>query len=64
LWIALGRNLWDMFAKELYAVPDPAMPVVAVILVAVGGIVLANLVASIPGQLAARTPAALALRAE
>jgi ABC-type lipoprotein release transport system permease subunit len=35
-----------------------------VILVAIGTLILINLVAAIPGRIAARTPAALALRSE
>lgn len=62
--IALGRWLWDLFARDIYAVPHPTVPVLEVVLVAVVTIVLANLVAAIPGRMAARTPTGLALRAE
>jgi putative ABC transport system permease protein len=62
--IALGRWLWDLFARDIYAVPLPTVPVLEVILVALGALVLANVVAAIPGQMAARTPTALVLRAE
>jgi FtsX-like permease family len=62
--IALGRWLWDLFARNIYAVPLPTVPVLEVVLVALGAILLANLVAAVPGQMAARTPTALLLRSE
>ena len=62
--IALGRWLWILFAREIYAVPEPTVPVVSVVFVALGALVLANLVAALPGRSAARTPAALVLRTE
>ncbi len=46
------------------AVPDPALPVFWVVLVAIGALVFAILDAVLPGLDAARTPAALTLRAE
>jgi ABC-type lipoprotein release transport system permease subunit len=61
---ALGRWLWDLFARDIYAVPRPTVPVLEVLMVALATIVLANLVAAIPGRMAARTPTALVLRAE
>jgi hypothetical protein len=62
--IILGRWLWDLFARLIYAVPQPTVPVASVALVALGALVLANIVAAIPGRMAARTPTALMLRAE
>ena len=59
-----GRQLWDLFAHNLNAVPDPTVPALSVVLVAVGAFVFANLVAALPGRGAARTPTALVLRAE
>jgi ABC-type lipoprotein release transport system permease subunit len=64
LGIALGRQLWILFAHNIYAVPEPTVPVVSVILVAFGALIFANLVAALPGRSAARTPAALVLRTE
>ena len=64
LGIAVGRWLWIAFAHELSAVPDPVVPAVSVALAVVAALVLANLVAALPGRSAARTPAALLLRAE
>ena len=64
LGIALGRWLWTLFARGISAVPDPSVPVVSMVLIAVAGLAFANLVAAFPGRIAARTPTALALRAE
>jgi len=62
--IAAGRWLWLAFAHELSAVPDPVVPAGSTALAAVAALVLANLVAALPGRAAARTPAAIVLRAE
>jgi predicted lysophospholipase L1 biosynthesis ABC-type transport system permease subunit len=64
LGIAAGRWLWILFARGLSAVPEPVIPVASVILAIVAALLLANLVAAVPGQQAARTPAGLLLRAE
>jgi hypothetical protein len=62
--IAAGRWLWLAFAHELSAVPDPVIPAGSIALAVVAALVLANLVAALPGRAAARTPAAIVLRAE
>jgi hypothetical protein len=62
--VVVGRWLWVLFARQIYAVPHPTVPVVTVVLVGIGALVLANLVAAVPARLAARTPTALMLRAE
>jgi hypothetical protein len=62
--IAVGRQLWTLFARDINAVPVPTVPVPSILLIGAGAIVLANIVAALPGRLAARTPTALALRAE
>jgi MacB-like periplasmic core domain/FtsX-like permease family len=64
LGIALGRFLWDLFARQIDVVPQPTAPGVPVILITLGALVLANIVAALPGRVAARTPTALLLRAE
>jgi len=64
LGIALGRFLWTLFARQIYAVPAPAVSVGALALVALGTILLANLAAAMPGRSAAGTSSASALRAE
>jgi len=64
LGIALGRWLWALFARGISAVPDPTVPVLWMIVVGLGALVFANIVATIPGRIAARTPTAVLLRAE
>jgi FtsX-like permease family/MacB-like periplasmic core domain len=64
LGIALGRALWVLFAEELYAVPHPTVSVPSIALVVVAALLLANLVAAVPGWRAARTSTALVLRSE
>jgi FtsX-like permease family len=64
LGIVLGRFLWQLFAHQLSAVVDPTIPGVPILIVAVGALALANLVAFLPGRSAARTPTALVLRVE
>ena len=61
--IVVGRQLWVLFARNINAVPQPTVPT-SLFLVAVGALILANLVAAIPARLAARTPAAFVLRTE
>jgi hypothetical protein len=62
--IALGRSLWDLFAHEIYVFPTSTLPVVALAIVPIGAIALANLVAVVPGRVAAHTPVAVLLRTE
>jgi hypothetical protein len=62
--IALGRWLWTLFARAIYAVPEPSVPVTQIVIVGLGAFVLANLAAAIPGRIAARTPTAIVLRSE
>jgi hypothetical protein len=64
LGIVVGRQLWDLFAREINAVPQPTVPVLSIVLIVVAALVLANVVAALPGRIAARTPTALLLRAE
>jgi hypothetical protein len=60
----IGRELWILFARSIYVVPEPTVPVLSVVLVGVGSLLFANLVALLPCRRAARTSAALVLRAE
>lgn len=64
LGIAFGRELWTLFAESINAVPEPTVPEFWVAVVGIGALVFAIAVAAIPGRLAARTPAAVLLRAE
>ena len=45
LGIVVGRLLWGLFAHQLSAVVDSTIPAVVIILVAIGALVIANLVA-------------------
>ncbi|MGZ7085521.1 MAG: ABC transporter permease [Ilumatobacteraceae bacterium] len=62
-WI-VGRSLWDLFANEIHAVPEPIVPTMTIALIAIGSLLLANAVAAIPAQNAGRTSATLLLRGE
>ena len=64
LGIVLGRFLWNLFAYELSVVPSPTVPVSAVVVIALGAIVVGNVVAAVPARMASKTPTALLLRAE
>jgi hypothetical protein len=64
LGIALGRALWDLFARQISVVPEPTVPPLTVTLIVFGALVTAVLVALLPGRVAGRTPAATLLRAE
>ncbi len=64
LGIVAGRFLWDLFANEIHAVPVPAVSPLMVTLIGVAALVLANLVALIPGRIAARTLPGVLLRAD
>ncbi len=62
--IVVGRTLWDVFAHQIDAVAEPFVPALTIVGIGVGAVVLANLIAALPGRLAADTPTALMLRAE
>jgi predicted lysophospholipase L1 biosynthesis ABC-type transport system permease subunit len=64
LGVVLGRGLWDVFARELHAVGRPTVPTFSIVAVAVGALVLANIIAAVPGRIAARTSTALLLRTQ
>jgi hypothetical protein len=64
LGIIVGRQLWLRFARSIAAVGLSTVPVLAVVLVAVGAVGLANLVAALPGRRAARANTAILLRDE
>jgi hypothetical protein len=64
LGIVTGRALWNRFAAALHVVPQATAPVPAIALIAAGALLLANLVAAVPGRQAARTETAVLLRTE
>ena len=59
-----GRWAWTSLADRVGVVPAPRVSVGALALMIPAAIVLANLVAAIPGRIAARTQPALVLRTE
>jgi hypothetical protein len=64
LGLGIGRFAWNVFAEDLGVVPEAVTPVGLTALVVPATIVLANLIAALPAQTAARTRPALVLRAE
>ncbi|TML14054.1 MAG: FtsX-like permease family protein [Actinobacteria bacterium] len=64
LGVSLGRWAWTLFAEQIGVVPEPVTPLPLILLVVPAALALANLVALLPARNAARTPAALVLRAE
>ena len=64
LGVGIGRFAWNLFAQELGVLSEPVAPVWPGLLVIPGTLLLANLVALLPGRIAAGTPPAAVLRAE
>jgi hypothetical protein len=64
LGIITGRTLWNRFANALHVVPQPTIPILTIATIAIGALVLANLVAAIPAHQASRTPTATLLQDE
>jgi hypothetical protein len=64
LGIVFGRAPWDLSPTNSSPSPNPGFPVLAAVLVALGALLLANLVAAIPGRRAANTSTSLILNAE
>jgi ABC-type antimicrobial peptide transport system permease subunit len=62
--IIAGRWLWTLFARSVYVVPEPTVPAFSIAIVALCTMVLANVVAALPGRSAARTSTAQVLRGE
>jgi hypothetical protein len=62
--IAGGRWAWRYVATQLGVLPEPAVPLTAIIIAIPAALVLANLIAAAPGQAAARTQPATVLRTE
>jgi ABC-type lipoprotein release transport system permease subunit len=64
LGVALGRWVWTVLADDLGVVAQPRVPLLALVAVAAGAVLLANVIALVPGQIAARTRSATDLRSE
>ena len=64
LGIALGRAVWSWFAGGLYASAPAETPWTWLVVAPIATLLLANLIAAVPGVRAARTHPAVALRDE
>jgi putative ABC transport system permease protein len=62
--VAGGRWAWRYLATQLGVLPEPAIPLTAIVIAIPAALVVANLIAAVPGQAAARTPPAAVLRTE
>jgi ABC-type lipoprotein release transport system permease subunit len=62
--VAAGRWGWRMFAGQLGVLPDPVVPLLAVLIAVPTALFLVNVVAALPGRIAARTQPGLVLRSE
>ena len=51
----IGRWIWLAFAHQLGVVAVPAVPVISVLILALGALIVANLIALVPSHAAART---------
>jgi hypothetical protein len=64
LGIAAGRWGWNFFANQLGIVPEPRISVVPLLLAVPATVLLANLIALLPGRAASRVSPAVVLRSE
>ena len=64
LGVAVGRFAWNALAENLGIVPEVVTPFSLILLTVPATLVLANLIAAIPGRIAAQTQPAVVLRAE
>lgn len=62
--VAGGRFVWRIYAAQLAVLPEPAAPLAAIFIVIPSVLVLAALIAVLPGRSAARTQPVTALRSE
>jgi hypothetical protein len=62
--IACGRWIWILFSHQLGIVPRPAVPFLTFVVLAALTLIVANLVAVLPGRAAARVQPAPVLRSE
>jgi hypothetical protein len=64
LGVAAGRWAWRLVATSLGVVPEPIVPPLGVLAIAIGALLVANLIAAGPGRVAGRLRPALVLRSE
>jgi hypothetical protein len=62
--VLAGRWLWIIFARNIGVVARTTIPVTPIVFLVVGALVLANVVAFVPGVIASRTKPATLLRAD
>jgi FtsX-like permease family len=62
--LALGRIVWRLFAENLGVFPDSVVNGWLILLIALGALVVANLLSVGPAVIASRAPSATLLRAE
>jgi hypothetical protein len=62
--IAAGRWAWTVFATQVGVIDESVVPLATVLLTVPAAIILANLLAAVPGRVAARVRPALVLRSE
>ena len=62
--VIIGRLAWRLLGEQLGIVPEPAMPVMTLVLALPVTVLVANLMAVVPGLLAARIGPGAALRTE
>jgi len=62
--VACGRWAWRIFAAQLGVLPEPAVPLAAILIAIPGALVTANLIAAAPARAAGRTQPATVLRTE
>ena len=62
--IVAGRWGWNVFANHLGVVPEAVVPAILVLLIAPATILVANLLAVVPGRIASRLRPANVLRTE
>jgi hypothetical protein len=64
LGVMAGRLGWHLFSDRLGVVPDAVVPVLAVLLAVPATVVIANLLAVVPGRIASRLKPSSVLRSE
>jgi ABC-type lipoprotein release transport system permease subunit len=64
LGVALGRWTWTLLADDLVVIARPQVPWLTLAAVVGAALILANAIALVPGQIAARTRPATDLRSE
>ncbi len=64
LGVLAGARLFHAFVDRIGALPDPTIPTVALLAIAIGALVLANLAALLPARRARRLPTATLLHVE